>query len=159
MTGWRSKVLSKSPFIKIFIAYYGLIQFAHIFAISRSFSLFMQSGEITFLAWPPPGGWSVQAQHFLLSLGGIDFVTALFALVFVYGYFTQRRWWFWLGTSTLTISVISALVYGYGTIVSGAWGNRLTEYMILVILFIPVAVLYIQFVIWGLKGIRIYTSD
>jgi hypothetical protein len=141
-----------SSFIKILIAYYGLIQSAHIFSISRSFSLFMQSGEITFLAWPPLGGWSAQAQYFLISLGAIDFFTALFALIFIYGYFSQRRWWFWLGTSTLTVSVISALVYGYGTIASGAWENHLPKYMILVVLFIPVAVLYIQFVIWGVKG-------
>lgn len=141
------------PFIRFLISYYGFIQALHIVAITRASILLMQSGEITFLAQPPPGGWSAQAQYFLMSLGAIDFVTAIFALVFVYGYFSNERWWFWLGASTLTVSVISALVYGYGTVASGAWAGHLAEYLILVVVFIPVAALYILFGIWGMKGI------
>jgi hypothetical protein len=148
-----------SSFAKILIAYYGLIQATHIVAIVRSYTLLKQSGKITFLAQPPTGGWSAQAQHFLMSLGAIDFITALFALVFVYGYFSQTRWWFWLGTTTLTISVISALIYGYGTIASGAWEYHLADYLILVILFLPVAVLYILFGIWGVKNQERFHSN
>jgi hypothetical protein len=141
-----------SPFNKILIAYYGFIQTAHVVALSQSYSLLMKNGELTFLAWPPPEGWSAQAQHFLISLGAIDFVAALPAVFFVYGYFSQKVWWFWLGTSTLTVSMISALIYGYGTFTSGAWDNHLTGYLILVAVFIPVGILYFQFAIWGVKN-------
>jgi hypothetical protein len=143
-----------SPFISSMIAYYGLIQAAHIIALSRSYILFRQSGEITFLAQPPPGGWSAQAAHFLIGLGAIDAVNAILAWVFVYGYFTQARWWPRLGTTTLTVSVVSALVYGYGTAASGGWRGHMGEYLILVILFLPVAVLAIIFGIWGIHALE-----
>jgi hypothetical protein len=141
-----------STFTKILVAYCGLIQSAHILALTRSYTLLRQSGEITFLAQPPSGGWSLQAEHFLISLGAIDFVNALLVLVFVYGYFSRARWWYWLGTVTLTVSIITALVYAYGTIASGAWGGNLVEYLILLVLFTPVGVLYILFGIWGVNG-------
>jgi hypothetical protein len=142
----------RSTFARILVAYSGLIQGAHILAMVRSYSLFKQSGEITFLAQPPVGGWSTQTTHFLISLGAIDFVNALFVFLFVFGYFTRARYWYWLGTSTLTVSVVSALVYGYGTIASGAWAGNLVEYLILVLVFIPVAVLFVLLGAWGVKG-------
>jgi hypothetical protein len=142
----------KSTFTSVLVAYCGLIQSVHIIALVRSYSLFRQSGEITFLAQPPPGGWSPQAEHFLISLGAIDFINALLVLVFVYGYFLQARWWYWLGTSTLTVSIITALVYAYGTIASGAWGGNPVEYLILVFVFIPITILFILFGIWGVQG-------
>ena len=74
------------PFTITLISYYGLIQAAHIVALVRSHALFMQSGEITFLAQPPPGGCAAQVQYFLIGLGAIEFVTAILALAFVYGY-------------------------------------------------------------------------
>jgi hypothetical protein len=142
----------RSTFTKILVAYCGLIQSAHILALTRSYTLLRQSGEITFLAQPPSGGWSFQAEHFLISLGAIDFVNALLVLVFVYGYFSRTRWWYWLGTVTLTVSMITALVYAYGTIASGAWGGNLVEYLVLAIVFVPVGVLFVLFGSWGMNG-------
>jgi hypothetical protein len=142
----------RTTFTKVLVAYSGLIQFAHILAIVRSYLLLRQSGEITFLAQPPSGGWSAQAEYFLMGLGAIDFVNALLVFLFVYGYFSRAHYWYWLGTITLTVSTVSALVYGYGTIASGAWEGNLVEYLILVLVFIPVAILFIQFGIWGVRG-------
>ena len=143
-----------NPFFSSLIAYYGLLQTVHIAAIAWTYSLFKQSGEITFLAQPPPGGWSAQATHFLIGLGAIDAVNAILAWVFVYGYFTRAHWWPRLGTTTLTVSVVSALVYGYGTAASGGWGGHMGEYLILVILFLPVAVLAIILGIWGIHALE-----
>ena len=142
----------RTALARALIAYYGVIQAVHLMAIARSFALLMRSGEITFLGQPPPGGWTVQAQHFLVGLGAIDVVNAVLALVFVYGYFSRARWWFWLGTLTLTTSVCSALAYGYGTMASGAWIDHLAEYLILVVAFVPVAVLAGLFAVWGRRG-------
>jgi hypothetical protein len=149
----------RPTFTRVLVADGGFIQSAHILALARSYTLLRQSGRITFLAQPPAGGWSAQAQHFLISLGAIDFVNALLVLVFVYGYFSRARWWYWLGTSTLTVSMVSALAYAYGTMASGAWEGNLVEYLILVLVFIPVAVLYVLFGIWGVKSQRNVNLD
>jgi hypothetical protein len=142
----------RAPFARVLIGYYGLVQAAHIMAIVRSFTLLMQTGEITFLAQPPSGGWSVQARHFLVGLGAVDAANAALALVFVYGYFSRSRWWFWLGTFALTASVFSALVYAYGTIASGAWADHPAEYLTLAVVFMPVALLAAVFGVCGVQG-------
>ena len=140
-----------SPLARLLAAYYGFVQAMHMVAITRSYTLLRQRGEITFLAQPPLGGWSAQAEHFLISLGGLDFINALFALIFVYGYFSRSHWWRWLGTTTLTASMVSSLIYAYGTVASGAWTGHVVRYLTLVVLFIPIVILAILFGIWGIK--------
>lgn len=139
-------------FARVLVAYYGLVQAAHIIALAISLSLLVRDGELTLLAPPPTDGWSAQTHHFLVGLGAIDAVNAVLALVFVYGCFSHARWWFWLGTTTLTVSVCSALVYAYGTMRSGAWGDHLAQYLTLVVVFVPVAVLAVAFGVWVLMG-------
>jgi len=141
----------KNRFDVILIIYYGLIQTAHLVALVWSFVLFQKSGELTLLAWPPAGGWSEQARHFLITVGTVDAVNVLLSLLFVYGYFSGKRWWFWLGVTALTISMMEALIYTPGTLVSGAWSQHFAEYALLVVLYVPIVLLYLRVAGIGLR--------
>ena len=112
---------NKKPVFLVLIAYYGILQTIHIIAILTASFLLLRTGEITFLAQPPLGGWSTQARHFLIGLGAVGAVNALLSMLFVYGYFSNRSWWFSPGLMTLTVSVCSAVIYAYGTVASAAW--------------------------------------
>jgi len=86
---------------------------------------------------------------FLNGIAAADFVNAAFALGFVYGYFRRTRWWFWLGTLTLTISVYAAVVFTIGTVAIGAWSNHLLQYVVFYVPFLPVVVLFALLPFWN----------
>ena len=137
---------------KFLVAYFGLVQIAHLVALAWAAVLLILTGRIPFPAPPPPGGWSPQARHFLIGLGVADAVTALLAVAFVFGYFSSANWCVWLGMLTLTSAVCSAVVFAYGTIASGAWACHPVEYLSLAIAFTPVAVLFVLFNVWVIRG-------
>jgi hypothetical protein len=110
------------------------------------------TGETTFPAPPPAGGWSAQAQNFFVGVGAIDALNAVFALVFVYGFFKATRWRGWLGTLTLTVAAYSALLFAFATIPTSAWTFRPVEYMVIVLAFAPVLALMLAFGYWLVTG-------
>jgi len=139
--------------MKLLVAWYGLVQTAHIIVIVRALIILLVSGSLSFPALPPAGGWSAQAQHFLIATGAIDAVNAVLSLIFVRGYFTRARWARWLGTMNLTASIYSALLFAYGTIASGAWaGGNLVGYLAMTIVFVPVIILFIVHSMQAMKG-------
>ena len=90
-----------SRLAKILVAYYGFIQALHLVGIGWASVVLDTTGEMTFPAPPPVGGWSEQAINFFVGVGAIDALNAVLALVFVYGFFKGARWRGWLGALTL----------------------------------------------------------
>ncbi len=141
-----------STLAKALVAYYGFIQALHLIAIGRASVMLEATGEMTFPAPPPAGGWSPQAEYFFVGVGAIDALNAVIALVFVYGFFKGARWRGWLGTLSLTIAAYSALLFAFATIPTGAWTFRPVEYLIIVVAFAPVLVLMVAFGYWLVTG-------
>lgn len=96
---------------------------------------------IGFPAPPPAGGWDHQTVPFLLALAGVDVVLIVLSLIFVYGYFKNRRWYREMGLLAVGGFHVSALVFGWGTFQTGAWLVHRGSYLAMLSLFIPVSVL------------------
>ncbi len=141
-----------SSLAKVLVVYYGFIQALHLITIGRASVVLQTTGEMTFPAPPPAGGWSPQAEYFFVGVGAIDALNAVIALVFVYGFLKGARWRGWLGTLTLTIAVYSALLFAFATIPTGAWTFRPVEYSIIVVAFAPVLILIMAFGYWLVTG-------
>jgi len=142
----------KSVLLNILVFYYGIIQTVHFGALIYSSILLQKNGELSLLAQPPQGGWSVQATHFLMATGIVDAVNVLLTFIFLYAFFLNKKMWFWLGSFVTTVSLLSALIYGYGTFHSGAWAQHPNEYILLLILFIPIFLLFGVFAKMGLSS-------
>jgi hypothetical protein len=141
-----------SRLAKVLVAYYGFIQALHLIGIGRASVVLETTGEMTFPAPPPAGGWSEQAINFFVGVGAIDALNAVIALVFVYGFFKGARWRGWLGTLTLTVAAYSALLFAFATIPTGAWADRPVEHLVIVLAFAPVLALMLAFGYWLATG-------
>ncbi len=137
---------------RILVAYYGLVEVLHLIAIGRATVVLDMTGEMTFPAPPPAGGWSEQAGYFFVGVGVIDALNVIIALIFVYGYFRRARGRDWLGAITLTVAAYSALLFAFATIPTGAWAQRPVEYAVIVVAFAPVLVLMLAFGYWLATG-------
>lgn len=143
---------SDSRLVKGLVLWYGLFQLVHIFVNVRGLWLLAQGG-IDFPAPPPLGGWSEQVLYFFTAVAGLDLFNALLTLLFVYGFFRQARWCWWLGTLTLTVSLYAALLFDYATIAVGAWtGANLPAYLFVNVTFLPVIWLFGWMGVRGLRG-------
>jgi hypothetical protein len=134
------------------VGYYGLIEAAHIAVLVWAGIRLARTGVIGFPAPPPPEGWSLQVQPFLVAAGVVDGANVILAWLFVYGYFARARWRWWVGGITLTAGVYSAIVFVWGTVASGAWGYRPAGYLLLAVVFAPVAALVFLYGVWGVSG-------
>ncbi len=124
--------------MKLLVIWYGLYQAVHVgvnalYLLNSNFTLFP----------PPLDGWSLQAAQFLNGLAVVGLLNALVALLFVYGYFRKARWYGWLGTVTLSVSLCLLAVFTYGTFASGAWIGNTFAYLSLYVPLVPVALLFI----------------
>jgi hypothetical protein len=144
--------LESRSWVRVLIAYYGVLQCAHLGALIRALVLLRTRGYLGFPAPPPENGWTLQALEFLFGMGVADFLNILLSLYFVFLFFKTRARWGYLGIATLSVSTFSALVFAYGTFKSGAWFLHPYAYASLVILFLPVAALMIVFVIFVVRG-------
>jgi hypothetical protein len=140
---------------RLLVAYYGVVEVTHSFALAWAGIKLILTGRIGFPAPPPPEGWSLQVIPFLVGTGVVDAINVVVAFAFVYGYFTKARWRWGLGTVTLTIAAYSAITFAFGTIASGAWGHNPAGYLSLVAVFTPVAVLTVLYITWAVTG-RLY---
>lgn len=137
---------------KLLVAYYGLIEVAHVVALVQAGVQLARTGMIGFPAPPPSGGWVDEIQPFFIAMAVVDAVNIVIAWLFVYGYFTRARWRWWIGCVTLTSTVHSAIVFAWGTIVSGAWSHRPAGYLAMAAVFVPVAALAVLYAVWGIGG-------
>jgi len=131
----------KNTRLQTLITYYGVLQTLHIIVLVWAGIRRWRMGVIGFPAPPPVGGWVHQAIPFLLALAGVDLMLIVLSLVFVYGYFRKRSWYRDVGLLALGGFHASALVFGYGTIQTGAWSAHPSSYVAMVVLFVPVTVL------------------
>lgn len=156
---WNTKPYSR--FVWLLVLWYGVYQALHIAVNVRGVWRMLQHRSLDFPAPPPPGGWSLQTQHFFIGMAFTDLVGSLLALLFVIGYLRHTRWWLGLGTVVLTISLYAALVFNYGTWAAGAWtSSGLWVYTVVNLTFLPVLVLAALIYRWclsslGPAGIRV----
>ena len=140
----RPGPLAAAPFERrstpLLVAAYGAYQAVHVVVNVRALPLIAR-GTLDVPAWPPPGGWSPQALHFLSALAVVDLLVAFTSLVFVCGYFAGRPWSTWLGTSCLSASVYAAIVFDYATWASGAWDANWKGYVFINLAFLPALIL------------------
>jgi hypothetical protein len=134
---------NKSPLVKILIAYYGLLQSLHLLTLARAGLLILGGNPAPFPILPPPGGWSPQAMAFLYGLAGTDVIGILLGIVFAVLWVVKNRRRPRLGRLSLAIFITGALVFAAGTFPAGAWAAHPAPYGVMVLLFIPAAVLFI----------------
>ena len=129
--------------LRALILYYGILQSVHLLALLRAGYLFIQLNTIPFPAPPPAGGWAPQAIPFLIGMGIVDAVAIILALIFASMWVTRRQVQTRLGLISLTIAGASAAIFAIGTFASGAWAAHPLAYGIMVILFAPLAPLFV----------------
>ena len=125
----------------VLVIYYGMLQMLHIIMLVRAAVTFARSASIGFQALPPAGGWTLQAQHFLIATGLVDALNVGLALLFVYAVFRNKWWSLRLGLVTLTLTLYSAVVFVYGTFMSNAWQANPLGYALVAVLFFPALIL------------------
>jgi len=124
------------------ILWYGLLQAAHIVVLLVGGYHYIQTGFVGFPAPGPPEGWSTQAVPFLIGMASFDLLIAIASLVFVYRFFVRKELIKRLGIVVLTSASVSALLFGIGTLPSGAWRTHPATYFSMTVLFIPVFILW-----------------
>ena len=132
------------PYFRILAGYYGVLQTCHLLSLARAGWILLQGRGVPFPASPPPGGWTESALPFLLGMGLVDVFAIGLGLIFVYRFFFHQEFRLVIGLISLTIAVVSGVVYLVGTIPSGAWGANPWEYLAVLVLFAPAVPLYLS---------------
>lgn len=141
-----------SRFSKGLITYFGILEVTHLVALVWAGIIFIQTGDIGFPAPAPAGGWTKQAQYFLLANGIVDLINTFIAFVFVIAYFRGKIWCWWLGVISMTLSTYSAVLYTIGTGAANAWQNQPIGYLIVSIVFAPMVLLGLLMGYWIFSG-------
>jgi len=131
-----------SPFL---VAYYGIIQALHFVILTGAMVSFSRTGSLGFPAQPPPDGWSVQTQAFLITTGAIDASNVVLVLIFVYGYFRHRPWCWTFGTISLTVVMYSVVLFTSGTVAASAWTAHPVGYVSIAVAYIPIFLLLLLY--------------
>ena len=137
---------------KFLVICFGLYQAGHLLTNINGAFLYFGQGLIPFPALPPAGGWSVDMKHVFVSMASMDSLNAIASFVFVWTFFKAKPWRLWLGTITLTLSFYAALLFNFITYQAGAWaGPNLWPYLMVNILYLPVVLLYVKVLGWGIS--------
>ncbi len=137
---------------RFLIVYYGILQTLHLFTLAYAGIRILQGDPAPFPILPPPGGWTDQAMAFLFGLAGTDVMGILLGIVFAARAIFKKDLNPRLGILSLTIFITGALVFGAGTYPSGAWGAYPFAYWVMVGLFLPTVVLFLQ--LWRLPAVK-----
>lgn len=131
---------SRAALYRGLVIYYGLVQSVHLASIGWDGANYLETGRLTLLAPPPPGGWPGTALAALLAMGLADSLIILASLAFVWGTLKGRPWSRGLGTAVLSGFMVTALAFAVVTLPSGVWGLH-AVYWVEGLLFVPIAVL------------------
>jgi hypothetical protein len=129
--------------LKKFSYYYAILQLCHLTLLTRAAIIYLSGGQIPFPAQPPVSGWAIETIPFLVGMGAVDALAAGLAIyggwsLISQGVFLDKLW-----VISLNIALVSAIVFCFGTIPSGAWGTNAIGYGILAISFTPLFVYYV----------------
>ena len=130
--------------VKNLAIYYGGLQLVHMAFLIRAGRILLSSGCMPFPASPPVGGWDPQILPFFIGMGIADAIAAGIGFYFLYLILVKETIKTSIGIISLTTAFSSGLAFLIGTIASGAWNQHLGEYIILVLVFIPIFLLYIS---------------
>ena len=137
----KNKLKTQQIFL---IGYYGILQTLHLLTLARAGILILQGDPAPFPILPPPGGWTNQTMAFLYGLAGTDVVGILLGIIFVFRTIFKDDFNPRLGLLSLTIFITGALVFGAGTFPTGAWRAYPASYWVMVGLFLPSVLLFIN---------------
>ena len=130
--------------IKKLTIYYGFLQTVHMAFLLRAGRILLNSGRMPFPASPPVGGWDPQILPFFIGMGIADVIAAGIGFYFLYLILVKDTINVSLGIISLTTAFSSGLAFLIGTIASGAWNQHFGEYIILVLVSIPLLLLYLS---------------
>jgi len=129
--------------IRKFSYYYAILQLCHLTLLMRGTFMYLSGRQIPFPAQPPVGGWAIETIPFLLGMGAVDALAAGLAIYGGWSLIARGEFLVKLWVISLTIALVSAIVYCFGTFPSGAWGANPLGYGILAIVFAPLFVFYV----------------
>lgn len=136
--------LQSNKTMRILILYYGIIQCVHILMLTRAGIILILGNQIPFPIFPPVDGWHSQTFPFLLGLAVVDLVAIIMGIIFTFQMVVKARINWLLGILSLTIAIASAIVFAIGTYASGAWNRHPISYWVMVLLFAPAILLFLQ---------------
>ena len=140
--------------LRMFSYYYAILQLCHLTLLTRAAYMFLSSSQIPFPAQPPLGGWTIEIIPFLLGLGAVDALAAGLALYGGWSLVARGEFLVKLWVISLNTALVSAIVFCFGTIPSGAWGTNPLGYGILVIVVAPLFVFYVSLMgFWTRSGL------
>ena len=140
--------------LRKFSYYYAILQLCHLTLLSRAGIMYLSGSKIPFPAQPPIGGWAIETIPFLLGMGAVDALAAGLALYGGWSLIARGEFLVKLWVISLNIALVSAVVFCFGTIPSGAWGVNPLGYGILAIVAAPLFVYYVRFMrFWTQSGL------
>ena len=128
--------------LRFLTAYYGVLQSLHLLTLAYAGLQILQGDPAPFPILPPHIGWTDQTMAFLYGLAGTDVVGILLGIFFATRAILKKDYKPRLGILSLTIFITGAIVFGAGTLPSGAWAAHPVAYWAMVVLFLPSVVLY-----------------
>ncbi len=129
--------------LRKFSCYYAILQLCHLTLLTRAAFTYLSRSHIPFPALPPVGGWAIETIPFLLGMGAVDALAAGLAIYGGWILITRGEFLVNLWVISLNIALVSAIIFCFGTLPSGAWGANPLGYGILAIVFAPLFVFYV----------------
>ncbi len=127
---------------RVLIGFYGFLQTLHLLFLGRAGFILMKTGNVSFPASPPPGGWNSAVIPFLMGMAAADVVAAGVGIYFAFSFFINGILKSLLGIISLTIALSSAMIYLVGTYTAGAWAYNPLSYLVVILAFSPIIPLY-----------------
>ena len=129
--------------LRKFSYYYVILQLCHFTLLTRGAFIYLSGSQIPFPAQPPLGGWAIETIPFLLGMGAVDALAAGMAIYGGWNLIARGEFKVKLWVISLNIALVSAIIFCFGTMPSGAWGANPLGYGILAIMFAPLLVYYV----------------
>lgn len=131
-----------AKWFKYLAGYYAILQASHLVFLVRAGLILQQTGRVPFPASPPSGGWHPSVIPFLMGMASADALAAILGVYFSYSFLVKGLLKPLTGIISLSIALSSAVVYLFGTLPAGAWGQNPVSYLIVLLAFSPILPFY-----------------